>query len=334
MGTSSAGRLRPPGESAKIDRMESGPPFHAAPSVERPQRAVPAGRGRGWYRSRRFRWTVRLVAVAALVGYPTIVGLDGLFYHPDSRQYFAPGDFGLQHEDVDFVTRDGLRLHGWFLPASGTPRGLVVHFHGNAANITNHVALVYWLPAAGYHVLMFDYRGYGESEGQVTREGTISDGHAAIDYALSRPEAADLPLFAYGQSLGGAVAVCVAAERPAVAAVVAESAFSDYRRIAAMHAQKLVWFDALGHVLAWSVSDGHDPVDVIGKIAPRPVFVIAAEKDAICFPELARELYEAAREPKRYWLVPGAEHLRIVEEHEAELTRRVTAFFAEAVAKP
>lgn len=282
-------------------------------------------------RRRRIRWAIRVGVLLLLVGYLKLVGFDSKFYYPNRTLYDRPEDFGLRHEDVRFETDDGLTLSGWFLPAAGEPQGIVVHFHGNAANITAHVGLVEWLPLAGYHVLMFDYRGYGESEGRVTRAGTIRDGHAAIDCALARPEARDLPVFVYGQSLGAAVAIVVAAERPEVAAVVAESPFSSYRRIAALHARRLVFFHWLARGLAGlAISDGHDPIDVVARLAPRPLLVIAAENDTICFPDSARELYTAAGDPKEYWHVPRAEHLGILLEAREELIERVASFFERA----
>jgi hypothetical protein len=266
-----------------------------------------------------------------LIGYPLVVGLDGCFYYPDRRVYWQPADFGLAHEDAHFRAADGVRLHGWWLPAQGAPRGVVVHFHGNAANITNHIALAFWLPQNGYHTLMFDYRGYGQSQGRVTRAGTIADGRAAVAFAAQRARAAELPLFAYGQSLGGAVAIVVAAERPEVQAVVAEATFGRYRGIAARHGQGLVFFPWLAGALshAW-ISSGYDPLDSVGRLAPRPLLVIAGERDEICFPELGRELYDAAGQPKEWWLVPGASHLAILDGHLDELVRRATDFYERA----
>jgi len=277
------------------------------------------------------RWYIRLAVVVLFVGYLKLVGLDGKFYYPDAEVYSVPADFGLTHEEVRFTTADGLRLAGWFLPAQGDPKGLIIHFHGNAANVSAHVGLVAWLPAYGYRVLMFDYRGYGQSEGRVTRAGTIRDATAAIAYALTRPEAADLPLFAYGQSLGGAVAIAATADRPEVDAVVAESTFGSYRGIAAMHVRSLVRVGWLSNFLSWlCVSSGYDPIDSIQRIAPRPVLIIAAEDDRICFPALAQELFDAASEPKSFWMAPGAEHLGIYATNNRELSRRLTEFFDHA----
>lgn len=257
------------------------------------------------------------------------MAFDHAFYYPDQRTYWQPADFGLTHENVHFTADDGTRLHGWWLPARGDARGVVVHFHGNAANITNHIALTAWLPTAGYHLFMFDYRGYGRSEGRVTRAGTVQDGHAAVAWAATRAQALGLPLYAYGQSLGGAVAVVVVAERTEVAALVAESTFSGYRRIAARHGQRLLPFGPLARGIAQAtVSAGFDPIDYVSKIAPRPLLVVAAEFDTVCFPDLARELFDAAGEPKSWWLVPNAGHLAILDGHERELISRITAFFS------
>ncbi|NIR98021.1 MAG: alpha/beta hydrolase, partial [Gammaproteobacteria bacterium] len=81
----------------------------------------------------------------------------GVFFQPNRIRYYLPDAFDLQSEDVFFESTDGTPLTGWFLPAQGPPRGTVVFFHGNAANISNHLVVVRWLPAAGYAVFIFDY---------------------------------------------------------------------------------------------------------------------------------------------------------------------------------
>lgn len=296
-----------------------------------PGRDAMRTRRRGSRRQLR-RWWLRVALLLALGGYVKFVGFDSKFYYPNQQIYLRPAELGLTCEDVYFETTDGVRLHGWLLPAdTNAPLGTVIHFHGNAANVSGHIALVSWLPAAGYNVLMFDYRGYGASEGAVTRNGTIRDGHAAVDYCLSRPELRSGPIVAYGQSLGGAVATVVVAERPQVQALVIESSFSSYQRIAALHAQSLVFSGWMGRTLARAlVSRGQEPIDFIARVAPRPVLIIAAENDSICFRSLARELYEAAGEPKSWWEAPGSQHLEILQDHPDELKRRILACFKAA----
>lgn len=280
-------------------------------------------------RWKRFKWAVRIGALVLLAGL-MIRGCDGMFYYPSSRVWYQPAELGLTAEDVYFPTRDGLTLHGWFVKASGAARGTVIHFHGNAENLTNHIALSAWLPPAGYNLFIFDYRGYGKSQGRVSREGTIVDGHAAVDAVLKRPEVDPRRLYAYGQSLGGAVATVVAAERPEVRALVVDSTFASYRGIAAHHAGRTLLSTALGGFAARMLfSDGYDPVDYVGRIAPRPLLVIAAENDDVCPAHLCRALFEAAGEPKRYWLSKDTGHSAAILDNQ-EGMRRVLEFLEEA----
>lgn len=266
-------------------------------------------------RSRRFRvfkWSVRLGVLLLIVGV-FIVGLDGLFYYPSKTIHYTPDEFSLRYEDVTFETSDGLKLSGWFLPASGPPKGTVIHFHGNAENISSHVTLSTWLVWKGYNLLVFDYRGYGKSEGRVTRAGTIRDGHAALDYVLARDDVDPDRIFAFGQSLGGAVAAVVAAEREEFRAVVLDSTFSGYRRIGSRHLQKVIRFKWPADLIATAaLSDDYSPIDYVARIAPRPLLVIASAEDKICFAELGRELYDAARQPKEFVLVQESQHLETV----------------------
>ncbi|TWT40017.1 Haloalkane dehalogenase [Phycisphaerae bacterium RAS1] len=283
-------------------------------------------------RRRRIRWVVRLAVVGLIAGWLVFVGLDGKFYYPDRLVYDAPDAFGVTCTDVAIPTRDGLKLHGWFLPAVGAAKATVLHFHGNAANVSAHISLVAWLPSQGFNVLMFDYRGYGRSEGRVTREGTIIDGHAALDFLLARPDVDCRRIVAYGQSLGGAVATVVAAERNEIRGVVLEATFSSYRRIAAMHVARLPGIGFFsGPLAAATISSGRDPIDCIARLSPRPVLIIAGENDPICFPELGRELFDAAAEPKEFWLAPGSDHLEILLDHDVELQARVTTLIEAAL---
>lgn len=131
------------------------------------------------------------------------------FYYPDHADYGTPAQAGLQHEDIFFQSEDGTRLHGWFIPAQNAgglipARATIIHFHGNAQNLSAHKEAVQWLPAHGYNVFLFDYRGYGLSEGRPNQAGLFADSNAALNYVRSRPDVDKNRLLVFGQSLGAA----------------------------------------------------------------------------------------------------------------------------------
>ncbi|HOA73346.1 MAG TPA: alpha/beta hydrolase [Phycisphaerae bacterium] len=265
---------------------------------------------------------------------------DGFFYYPNRHVYGKPEQMGLAYERVTFAAKDGPRLDGWFFPAAanadesppGPAKGTVLHLHGNAGNMSGHFQHVAWLPAAGWNVLCFDYRGYGRSEGTVTREGTLRDAHAALDYLLARPDVDDHSIVAFGQSLGGAIGIVLAAERQEIRALATDGAFDSYRRIASCHIHR----NPLLLCIAWWVpsvlmSNGHDPINAIGRIAPRPVLIIHGTADNIVPVEMAERLFHAAGEPRDLWLVDGADHYAPLREHGDEGRARLLAFFEKAV---
>jgi fermentation-respiration switch protein FrsA (DUF1100 family) len=181
-----------------------------------------------------FRFLLLLLIPMMLAGC-----IERMFFYPDSARYTQPQQFGLMHEDVFFAAADGSRLHGWWLPAKGTALGSVLHLHGNAANVSNHLPLVAWLPPAGFNVLMLDYRGFGRSEGKPTLDGVLEDAAAALGYLRARPGVDPQRLIVLGQSLGGATALrLLARDGDGVRLAVIEAAFASYRGIArdaAMH---------------------------------------------------------------------------------------------------
>jgi len=251
---------------------------------------------------------------------------DRFFYHPTNERYASPEEFHVTYESVNFRTSDDLLLHGWFFPAQGQARGTILHLHGNAGNITAHFPHVAWLPAEGWNVLCFDYRGYGASEDTVTREGTLADAHAALDYLLGRPDVDHDRLMVFGQSLGGALAIVLAAQRKEIRSVVADGAFDHYRKVAAWHVHHsllllIAWW------APWLMSNDLNPIDYVGCIAPRPLLIMHGTADRIVPVEMARRLYHAAEEPKELWLFDGADHYGATHELAEQARPRLLDFF-------
>jgi len=148
--------------------------------------------------------------------------LNHKFYQPDQIVYETPARYNLAYTDVFFNSRDGTRLHGWFLPAAGNAVGTVIHFHGNYGNLTYYLKQVSWLPSKNFNVFTFDYRGYGRSAGAPSRRGLYEDSISALEYLRSRPEVDRKNIYVFGQSLGGANAV----------AALAAGGFADIRALA------------------------------------------------------------------------------------------------------
>jgi uncharacterized protein len=236
-----------------------------------------------------------------------------LAFYPTRQQVLTPDQIGLAYHDVDFRTADGVRLHGWFLPARPPRIGSVLFAHGNAENISTHIAAVAWLPAAGFDVLLFDYRGYGQSEGVPSLAGLSLDFQAALDLLLDDPEFATDNVVVLGQSLGGALAITALAASPRrdrVRALVVEGAFTSYRGLAR---EKLAGFWltwALQWPLGFTIDDRYRPVDAIGELTPMPVLVIQGEADQIVPPHHGVDLFDAAGAPKGLWLVEDTGHIQ------------------------
>lgn len=231
-----------------------------------------------------------------------LTGCSRLLFMPMQTLVRTPADVGLAYRDVALRAADGTDLAAWWLPAKGPTRGTVLFLHGNAENISTHLASVYWLPAAGYQVLLLDYRGFGASQGTPLIPEVLEDVRAAIDWLEAQPESGGQPLFLLGQSLGASLGGYLVGADPAVrahfAGVVLDSGFARYRRIAREVASRswltlpLQWF------VAWGMPDGYDLLDQISHISPVPLLIMHSRDDQVVGYHHALALYKAAREPR------------------------------------
>ncbi len=270
-----------------------------------------AGAAKARARNRRSGPRLLLFFFAALA--LPLAGCTGAFFHPTSEHVRTPDRIGLVYREVDFRSGDGVALHGWFLPADA-PRGActLVFAHGNAENISTHIASVAWLPPAGVNVFLFDYRGFGRSAGAPDLPGVHADFGAALDHVMARPEVDPDRVAVLGQSLGGSVAIVGLARSPhraRVRALIIEGAFSDYQVIARekLAASFVTW--PLQWPLSLTVDGDHRPLAEIGRISPVPVLIVHGLDDRLVPPRHAEALYAAAREPKALWLLPETGHI-------------------------
>lgn len=199
--------------------------------------------------------------------------------------------------DVVVRTADGVDLGAWFFPAADRGPAVLV-CNGNGGDRSMRAALALALRRMGLSVLLFDYRGYGGNPGRPSEDGLAADARAARDWLAAQPEVDPDRLAYFGESLGGAVAVGLAAERPP-AALVLRSPFTSLADVGAVH---YPWLPVRRLLL-----DRYPSIERIAGVHA-PLLVIAGDRDDIVPAGLSRRLYDAAAEPKEFVLVPGAGH--------------------------
>lgn len=250
----------------------------------------------------------------------------GLLFQPMREHVLRPDQIGLEYREVGFAAADGVGLHGWFLPAqivdettgkgraSGVQTACTLLFlHGNAQNISTHIASVWWLPAEGVNVFLFDYRGYGGSAGEPDLAGAHLDFAAALDTLMKMPGIDPGRIVVLGQSLGGSIAIEGLARSPhkaRVRALIVDGAFSDYRGIAREKLNDFFLTWALQWPLSLTIDDSYRPLEAIARISPVPVLVIQGTADVVVPPHHGEALHAAARAPKELWLLEGMEHIK------------------------
>ena len=234
--------------------------------------------------------------------------VERLFFYPDNVTYTTPERMGVRAEDVTLVAADGSRLHAWFLPATAAAKGTVLHLHGNAANVSNHLPLVSWLPARDYNVLMIDYRGFGRSEGKASLDGIVEDAAAALKYLRTRSDVDPARVIVLGQSIGGATALrLLARDAKGVRLAVIDSAFASYRGIA----RDATAGSPLAPVAALTAGvlpgPDKDPITALKAIRV-PLIFVHGKKDSI-IDAVNSERLHAAAPGSQHWSVPDAMHI-------------------------
>lgn len=257
---------------------------------------------------------VGLLVVAIILALPAGVYMNLLevlerqfIFFPMSQVERTPADLGIPFDDVYFESGDGYTLNGWFIPApagddasdKGNSDIVLFWFHGNAGNMGHRVddlALFHHL--LGVNVFIFDYRGYGKSQGKPSERGVYQDARAAFAYLMGRKDVAPDRIVYYGRSLGAAVAVELALHRQPQGMVL----YSPFTSLADMGAA-LYTFSPV-RLLAGNRLNSLARINQYHG----PLLVIHGEADEIIPIEQGRTLFEAAGGPKSFYQVPGAYH--------------------------
>lgn len=257
-------------------------------------------------RARRLLWSLVRITLAVPIGFYAFAGgylwlvQDSMVYVPPRELGFSPSDLGLEYEKVWLPTQDGLHLYGWYVPRpaeKSTPADLgavLLYFHGNAENVSNlGYSLAQW-NAVGIETLVIDYRGYGESEGKPSEEGTYLDALAAWEYLMKRGVPAER-IVVWGRSLGGAVASWLTS-RHTPAALVLESTFTS---VPDLGADIYPWLP-----VRWLSRYRYNSIDRLPQVSC-PVLIAHSPDDEIIPFQHAQELFAAANEPKRLFKLHG-----------------------------
>ncbi|WP_330181801.1 alpha/beta hydrolase [Nocardia sp. NBC_01503] len=234
--------------------------------------------------------------------HPAETILNVLTYVPgDRRVYATPEQFGVPFEDLSLRTADGESINAWFVRAVGKPLGHILFAHGNGGNIGDRSPVLALLAAAGFDVLIFDYRGYGGSSGRPSERGTYLDARAAREALLTQSGVEPERVVYLGKSLGGGVMLELANAHPP-AALILMSTFTGLR-----DAARAVY----PFLPKMFVPDAYPSVRRIRGLRS-PVLIMHGDADELLPVRMGRELFAAAPEPKELVIYPGGAHNDIV----------------------
>ncbi len=244
-----------------------------------------------------------------------------LLYMPDNRLPDPQASSVPEMREVKLKTADELELISWYRGAA-SDHPTIVYFHGNGGNVSYRAFRIHPYLDRGYGLLLVEYRGYGGNPGTPTERGLYEDGRAAMAFIANEGVPANNVVL-YGESLGGSIAVQVAAEQgrasEAVGALVLEAPLSSVTDVAAYHYPLVP--------VRWLLKDRFESMDKIDDVAA-PVFIAHGENDKVVPIRFARSLFEAAKEPKESWWISGGGHEDL---HHFGLQPAVIAFLARHV---
>jgi len=244
-----------------------------------------------------------------------------LIYFPSRGYSDTPADLGLEYEDLRLTASDGVKVAAWFV---GHPNASasVIFLHGNAGNMSGRLDTLRVLHRAGFNVLMLDYRGYGESEGSPTEQGTYADVEAAWRHLTDVKGEPPRRIVLFGRSLGGAIAI-ESARRHEPGALVVDATFTNLHDIGRLHYPFLP--------VGWLLTYRYDSLEKVPHVRCPKLFIHAADDSLIPISN-GRRLFEAAAEPKEFLETPG-EHNTGGFEYSPEYTARTVSFINRAIGR-
>lgn len=244
--------------------------------------------------------------------------VEKFLFFPTKVHSYHPSQIDGSVEDLFFEAEPGIRLHAWFFAGKRKDRTLL-YLHGNAGNIGDRVDKIQFLRKLGWNVFVFDYQGYGLSQGSPSLDGVLNDSRAALHYLTEKVGIPNEQIVLFGESLGGAMAVTLGQEEP-VAAVILESTFTSLRDLA---------HEVYRFLPSGVAPDIYKSLENIRHIKS-PILVIHGLEDEIVPFSMGKKLFETAPHPKRFFGVPGAHHNDVYEIARSDYLQEIEEFLSAA----
>jgi fermentation-respiration switch protein FrsA (DUF1100 family) len=241
-----------------------------------------------------------------------------MVFHPTPGADLEPGDLRIDGSEVWLDTEDGVRVHAFFLPGAPDRDRAILYLHGNAGNASHRLPIAAELARLGSDVLVLDYRGYGRSQGTPSEAGVYRDARAALAHLTGARGLVERRVVLFGESLGGAVAIDLAADR-ALAGVIVSSTFTSLADMG--------WSMA-GPFGRWLAGDGFDSLAKVASLRA-PLLAFHGDRDELVSIELGRRLFERAPPPKEFHVIRGAGHNDTVDVGGADYFAAIARFLDE-----
>lgn len=260
-----------------------------------------------------------------------------LYYWPTGALYSDPWEQDISYQNIFFKTLDGTQLHAWHLKHDKDvkKKGLITFFHGNAQNLTSHAPILSWLTKNGYDLFIFDYRGYGLSEGSPSQSGLYQDALSALNFSHDLLENEKDEWILYGQSLGGAVlarALVDFKNQERADLLVLDSTFSSYRNLAREKMKGALILYPFIPLAPFLISDEYASSSTLKDIHT-PTLVIHGLKDSIIEAKFGEEIFNKLTTPKWYWALPEGGHIDGFFINKEELKGRFLNFLSQNLKK-
>ena len=270
------------------------------------------------------------------------IGSSQVVHQPRYLPFVTPSDYGLLWKPLRLLTADKIPIACWLI-RHPEPKGIILLLHGFGTCKADLLDLAQSFSVRGeYHLVLFDFRGHGESGGSTISFGKqeVQDIAAVLGFLSRDADLGKLPIGCLGISMGGSIGLVAAARFPEIQAVVSDSAYLDFSKAIARAIRMSYYIPRfpLGQIVIWATQlrlrsrlCSLSPGNIIGAVSPRPIMIIHGTHDKTTPFQEAEMLFHLAREPKRFWLVNEVEHVGAFFKEKEEYLQRVLEFFRDGL---